>query len=130
MEVTKVIGIGIIGVFLCSLVKNYRPELGVGVALAVGTVIFAMSMPAFSEAVFAIYEICESSPVLSEYIKTIVKITGIAYITQFSAELAKDAGEGAVAKKLEFAGKTAILVLMLPIVKNLLEVLTDTLMSF
>ncbi|MBO5059759.1 MAG: stage III sporulation protein AD [Clostridia bacterium] len=130
MDITKIIGIGIIGIFLAVTVRSYRPELGIGVAIAVGIAIFMMTVPIFAELLSGVYALCENSPISTEYLKIIIKIIGIAYITQFSAELAKDAGEGAVAKKLEFAGKASVLVLMMPIVQNLLDVIIDTLMSF
>ena len=57
--------------------------------------------------------------------KTVIKITGIAYITQSSAELCKDTGEGALAGKVELFGKILICSLALPAVSALIEVISD-----
>lgn len=130
MELTKIIGIGIIGTFLSVTVKSYRPELGIGVAVATGITIFSLIVPEVSKVISDLKDLCEKTGVNSEYFKAIIKIIGIAYITQYSSELAKDAGEAAIAKKLEFAGKIGVLVLMMPIVKNLLDTIISTLMSF
>lgn len=130
MEISKIIGIGIIGTILAVTVKSYRAELGICVAIATGTVIFLAALPQLEEAFAVIEEICEQSEATVEYFKVIVKVIGIAYITQFAAELARDAGEGAIAKKLELAGKVSVLCVMAPVVKNLLNVITSTLMSF
>ena len=47
-----------------------------------------------------------------------------------ASETAKDSGEGAIATKLQFAGKTSVLVVMMPVIRNLITVITNTLMSF
>ena len=74
--------------------------------------------------------ICQQQEITKAYFKIVIKVIGIAYITQFSVELARDAGEGAIAKKLEFAGKVSVLCIIMPTVIDLLEVITSTLMSF
>ena len=130
MEITSLLGIGIIGTIAAVTVKSYRAELGVCVALSAGIVIFAGVLPWLSQTVDALKDMCKDHALVTEYFKLIVKVTGIAYVTQFAAELAKDAGEGAIAKKLELAGKTGIICIIMPTVKNLLTVITDALMSF
>ncbi len=130
MEITKILGVGIIGVFLAVTVRSYRAELGMAVATATGIVIFFMIAPLFNEAVSQLSALCEDSGINVNYFKVIIKIIGIAYITQFAAELAKDAGEGAVSKKIEFSGKVSVIVIMMPVVKNLLDTIVSTLMSF
>ena len=64
----------------------------------------------------------ENANVKTEDFKSIIKVIGIAYITQFSAEIAKDSGNGAIAKKIELGGKISVLIIMLPMIKNLSEV--------
>lgn len=130
MELTKVLGIGIIGTFLAVTVRNYRPELGIGVAAATGIAIFAIIVPQIQSVFDELSKLCESTGINPEYFKVTAKIIGIAYITQYSAELAKDSGEGAIARKIEFSGKISVVLLMMPIVKNLINTIVSTLMSF
>ena len=130
MDIASLLGIGIVGTIVAVTVKNHRAEIGVCVALAVGIVIFVRVLPEISQMLDALEEICEGQDVAEEYFKLIVKVTGIAYITQFASELAKDAGEGAISKKLELAGKIGIICIIMPTVKNLITIITDVLMSF
>lgn len=129
MEVTKIIGIGIVGTILSVLVRTYRPELSVGVAIATALAILGIVLPEFLKLSEEIADIIGNSSLDSGYLATIVKIIGISYLSQFAVELAKDAGEGAIARKIEFGGKISILILMMPIVKNLIEVILGTMMS-
>ncbi len=54
-------------------------------------------------------------------------MVGIAYITQFGAEILRDGGENAIALKVEMAGKVFILGLTIPIVTEFLEVCINAL---
>lgn len=130
MDITKIIGIGIIGTILSVTVKKERPELGLCISVASGIAILALVLPHLQTAVNDMYELCTENGVSSDCIKTIIKITGIAYTAQIAAELAKDAGEGATAKKIEFAGKILILAVIMPTVKNTLNVIISMLYVF
>lgn len=130
MEITKIIGIGIVGTVLCVLVKGYRPEMAIGVAISVGLAIFGIVLPKLSELIGEIYDVSKISGIESGYFKTVVKIVGISYISQFASDIAKDANQTAIARKIELGGKVFILVVIMPVVKNLLNVIMDTLGSF
>ena len=55
------------------------------------------------------------------YVETILKIIGIAYIAEFAAQITKDAGQGAIASKIELAGKILILAMAIPILTVMIE---------
>lgn len=55
------------------------------------------------------------------YVKTILKIIGIAYIAEFASHISKDAGFGAMAAKVELAGKILILAMAVPILMAMIE---------
>ena len=55
------------------------------------------------------------------YVRTILKIIGIAYIAEFAAHISKDAGLRGDGAKVELAGKIIILALAVPIMTALIE---------
>lgn len=55
------------------------------------------------------------------YVETILKIIGIAYIAEFASQITKDAGQAAIASKIEMAGKILILAMAIPILTVLIE---------
>ncbi|MNJ03061.1 Stage III sporulation protein AC/AD protein family protein [compost metagenome] len=57
----------------------------------------------------------------SIYLKTVLKIIGIAYIAEFGAQIVRDAGQESIASKIELAGKVLILVLAIPIISIIIE---------
>ena len=127
MSIGGILGIGLIGAFLAITVKATRPELGLAVGLATSCVIFAVILPEISSVLVGIEELSQTSGVDFARFGVVIKIIGIAYITQFSAEVIKDSGENAIAKKVEFAGKVMILVMIIPILKELILAVLSTL---
>jgi len=130
MDIQTIIGVGIVGTILSVTVKSYRQELGICVSLVTGIFIFLWAARGIGNVFSQLYEICENTGVNIAFFKAAIKMIAIAYITQFASEIAKDSGEGAIAKKIEFAGKVTVLVTMVPIIKNLIDVIVNTLMSF
>ncbi|WP_368652053.1 stage III sporulation protein AD [Ornithinibacillus sp. 4-3] len=59
------------------------------------------------------------------YLNTILKIIGIAYVVEFSANMTKDVGLTALASKIELAGKISILLLAIPIITAVIEALLN-----
>lgn len=125
MNIVTVLGVGIIGALLAVTVRGARPELGMCVALGTGCIIIAYILPYIAGILDEIKLISSSSGVRLEHFASLIKIIGIAYITQFSSEMIKDAGEGAIAKKVELAGKIAVLFLVLPILKGLIGAIVN-----
>lgn len=65
--------------------------------------------------------ISDKSGINYTFISVLLKITGIAFLTEFSVNICKDAGEGAIATKVEMAGKVLIIALSIPIISALLD---------
>ena len=128
MDIFKIIGVGLIGGILSMTVKQYKKEYALLVALATVTVILFFTLDTLETAISQISLITEKSGVDTRYFTAVMKVVGVAYITQFGAEILRDGGgEGAIALKVELAGKVFILGLTLPIVTEFLEVCVNAL---
>jgi len=127
MNISAIIGVGIVGALLAITVKNARPELGIATGIVTGCIIFTLVLPQISALLDEVRFLSEKSGIDFGEFVPVVKIIGISYITQFSAEIIKDSGENAIAKKVEFAGKIAILTILMPILSNLISAIFTTL---
>ena len=96
-------------------------------AMATGAIILLLVMDAALEALGFLQRLGEKFAVDSTLFSTMVKITGVAYIAEFAVQACKDAGEGGTASKIELGAKILILGLCIPIVAQILELLTDVL---
>ena len=130
MDIFKIACIGIIGVFLSMTVREYKPEIGVLTALSTAFLLILYTVPKLSGIIDGVNNLAKTGVIDSFYIKSTVKIIGIAYVTEFASELAKDANEVLLSKKLELAGKITIIAIMMPIITALISAITDTLANF
>ena len=98
------------------LIKNIRPELSVPVSVSAVVIIFSALVPELIKAT-ELTKTYSDSP----YLKTVLKIMCIAYITHFTADICRNSGESALASGVELSGKISVMVLTLPLVGNLVK---------
>ncbi len=127
MDIFKIIGIGLMGGILSMTVRQYRKEYAVLVGLVTVTVILFLTLDTLGDAIEKVRFITESSGVDTRYFTSVMKVVGVAYVTQYGAEILRDGGESAVALKVELAGKVFILGLTMPIITEFLEVCINAL---
>lgn len=125
MNIFSVAVLGIIGAVLAITVKQTRPELGILVSLGACIALLLHTFGMLSNILQGFDEIIAKSGLDESYFKLALKICAIAYITEFSASLCRDAGESAIAAKTEFAGKISVLFLTIPIIQNFLSSISD-----
>jgi stage III sporulation protein AD len=87
----------------------------------VGTTIFLFLIDKISAIMNMLQKMAVQAHVQTIYLETILKIIGIAYIAEFGAQISKDAGQGAIASKIELGGKILILAMAIPILTALIE---------
>lgn len=116
----KIIGVGICTIVVSIVLKQYKPELSVLVNICGGLVIFMLAIDGVSTLVSEFYLI-ENLTSQIEIVKPIMKVLGVGYITEFTANLAEDSGNKSVASKIVLGGKVAICTLALPILKQLIN---------
>ncbi len=87
----------------------------------VGCVIFLFLVDQISSIIRMLERIAINANVNMVYVDTILKIIGIAYIAEFGAQITKDAGQGAIASKIELGGKILILAMAIPILTVIIE---------
>ena len=121
-DIFKIIGIALVGGLLSLTVNQYRKDFAVFVGIAAAVIILMYTAQMLGGVLSAFSVLTERSGVDARYFTAVIKIIGVAYITQFAAEVLRDSGENAVALKVELAGKVFILGLTLPIITSFLEV--------
>lgn len=123
MEILQVVALGLVTAVLVVVVRSQRPELAVLLSTVAGLIIFLMVLGKVAAVVSTVRELADRAGIGMIYLGTIMKIIGIAYIAEFGAQICRDAGEGTLAAKIEFAAKVLILVLAVPIVAAVLQAL-------
>ncbi len=122
MDIEKIIGIGIIAVLLSVLLKNYRPEISVSISIISCAVMLALIGPYFKTVTAFFVDLSRQIGIEMQFMIIVVKVIGIAFITQIGAEICKDAGETAIGTNIETCGKIIIIAMSMPIIYRLFDV--------
>lgn len=126
-EIVKIVGIGIIAVILIIIIKQYRPEFALYISLIAGALILIFAMDKFASIIELLKKICNESGLNSKFLGILLKMTGTAFLAEFAISVCKDAGETALASKVELGSKALVISMSIPIIYNLLEVIINLL---
>ena len=124
MDIIKIIGIGLTSLIIIVIVKQYRPEFVLYVSLAAGILILGMTFDTISQIVGVINDYTNKASIHNKFVIVLLKITGIAILAEFATSICKDAGESAIANKIEVAGKIVVVAISVPVVASLIEIVT------
>jgi len=123
MEIIKIAVIALTGVISAALLKSINKDISLYVILATSVIILIAVLGEISEIFSFIENIYDDITYGREFFPVIIKVLIIAYITDFTAQLCKDAGEGSIGSKVELAGKVIIFYIAMPILTAILEVI-------
>ncbi|MFR2571215.1 MAG: stage III sporulation protein AD [Clostridia bacterium] len=123
MEIIKIIGIGLISLIMIILIKQYKPEFAIYISLLAGVIILIMLVDKLAGIVNLIQSISQKANINSQFLSILIKITGIAFLSEFAVSICKDSGEGAIANKVELGSKIIIISMSIPIISSLLEII-------
>ena len=126
-EVIKIIGIGMISLIIVIVIKQYRPEFAIYISIIAGILILVISLQKMGAIVNLIQSISEKAGIKGEFLSILLKITGIAILTEFAVSVCKDSGESAIASKIEMGSKVIIISMSIPIISSLLELMISIL---
>lgn len=122
MEIIKIIGIAFSAVVIIIIMKQYKPEFTIYVSLIASALILFLLLNKISGIVNLLTSLANKmSGTSQEFLKILIKITGIAFLTEFAVSICKDSGESSIASKVDLGGKIIIITMSIPIISSMLE---------
>lgn len=121
MNIAALVGVGLVAAVLSIVIKQYKPELGIFISLLAGIIILSAILGVLKPAIDTILELVGMAGLDESYGNVLIKALAVCYVTQIASDSCRDAGEGAIAGKVEMAGKAAIIVISLPMFKALVN---------
>jgi stage III sporulation protein AD len=121
--IVKIVGIALVAVVLLAVVRERQPAMGVQLSIAASVMLLWLVVGQIRPILELFQRLSGRAQLNLHYVNTLLKIIAIAYLAEFGAQLCKDAEEGALASKVELAGKVMILLLSIPIIVAVVELL-------
>lgn len=126
-DVIKIIGIGLLALIIIVILKQYKPEFAIYVSMIAGVLILVLSIQKLTGIINLLQSLANKTYTNKSFLSILLKITGIAFITEFAVSICSDAGEKAIASKIEIGSKVIIIAMSIPIITSLLELVIEIL---
>lgn len=120
-------GIALTAVMLAKMLERYAKEQAMLLTLLTGALLTAAAVTMMTPVTEQIDALLSNAGLVPQQTACITKAIGICCVTQLASDVCKDAGESAMASAVMIAGKTALLVLTLPLILPLRQILEEVL---
>ena len=125
MEIVRIAGVGLIGAVISIIIRRSKPEFSMMIPIVISFTVLAGVLPYLKEIIGELGSLSESVGINGAYMAVIIKIIGVSYLASISAELCRDAGEKAIAAKIELGGKLIILAMSAPVITRMLDLVRE-----
>ncbi len=120
-EVWKIMAICVLGTAFSLVLRQKSAEFSFVVVVVTAIIVITFVLKSIAEPIELIFKKLNDSGVKTEYFKIALKAVGVAYITDFIADVSRDAGQTSIASKAELVGKAVIFLLSVPVLMSVLE---------
>lgn len=125
VELIRVAGIGIVAAILAVIISDKTPEMGMILGVAFGAMALVIAFGKAGAIINVLQESIAHAGIEAKLLVPVLKVTGMAYITQFSVDACRDVGQNAIANKVETVGKIMMLVVAVPIATSLIKIISS-----
>ena len=120
MNEIKMCGFVLCALIICVVFKNLKSEYSLLIRLVITVSVSIASFIIIEPLLSFIDEISKNTSVYN-YVPTLIKALGIALTVQITSDICKDAGEISLGERIELFGKVEILLISIPLVKNIFK---------
>lgn len=106
-----------------------KTQKDIAIALTVMTcsMVMMIAMQYLSEVIGFLWDLSEKCSNQNPFVGTLLKISGVALVTELMCMISADAGNSSLGKATQILGTSVILFLSLPIFKSFLEIIQEIL---
>lgn len=121
MEMTALIALCIITALLALTLRGQRPEFAMLLSLGCGIFVLLALMRQMKEIITGLEKIMSGLSEQSDLTAIILKALGICIVAELGSQCCRDAGEAAIAAKVELVAKAALVLMSMPVFTSLME---------
>jgi stage III sporulation protein AD len=127
VHIFQLVGIGLTATVLVSVLREHVPQFAMIVSILAGIILLTIVVHNMDGIIKSLTSLATEARLDNGFMTTVLKIIGMAYIVEFAAQVARDAGESALGGKIELAGKVGIMILAMPIITDVVQSLVHLL---
>lgn len=121
MSIVQIVLLAVVGALLLMAIREVAPQVSFVLSLFLSAVLLLAALGKVTGLLTPLARLAAEADVNILFFATVLKVIGIAYLAEFGAQVARDAGAGSVAAKVELFGKLSIIVLAIPILTTVVD---------
>lgn len=121
----KAAAVLILAVILGATFEKTEKDLSILLTLAACCIVLTAAVRYFSDVVVFLWELGSGAGYPNGVLERILKISGVALMTEITEMISQDAGKNTLSKAMQFLGNAAILFLSLPLFETFLTVIQE-----
>ena len=125
MSMEKLAAFAVICAVLLVLLRHSRPEQAVIFSILAAVLLMFWLLDDVLPLMEELRQLAELFHFGEQRWQILMKTMGICFLTQTAEDVCRDAGESSLGAKIELAGKAAILLLCLPLFRELLSIAVE-----
>lgn len=127
MELLKIAAVGVTCALIVLYLKNSDSQLAGLATVASGVLLLVLTLGYISDFLALFTSLGDYAQIGGQVIKIVIKILGISYLVEFTADVIDDMGLKSISDKVVFAGKILIITSAFPVIENLIKIVVDLL---
>lgn len=109
------------GALVCAVLRQQRPEMAMGAALAAGAAAIMTCRTDIRQAAMALSALASAAGLDTGYSALMLRACGLALVAEFATQICADAGESALAGRIRLALRLALLTMAAPMIADVLS---------
>lgn len=116
----QIVAVAVVTALAALFLRSVKPDLSFAVLVCGGIVLLLFAVDFLADTIDVLWDIVNVTGLDHNLVKLILKIIGVGYLTEFTAQIVADFGASALSDKVVLCGKLFILLLAVPILQALL----------
>lgn len=125
MSTVTVCAAGVIASVLALVLKRNNSEYSFILTVCTSAIIVTYITGAIVEAISGVDELFSASGMSSSYLTVLLKCVGICFLTEFTCDTCKDAGQAALSNIVLLSGRVFVLISALPLFSQLFSMVAE-----
>ena len=123
----KATAIVVITVILSTAIGKTEKDLSLVLTAVACCVVSILALQIFSDVVSFLWKLCNASEIRMPFVGTLLKIAGVAFVSELVELISMDSGSSSLCKAMDFLGKAVMLSLSLPMFESFFEIVLEIL---
>lgn len=127
MELIKLAAVGVVCSLVVVYLKNSDSQLAGLATVASGVLLLILTVGYAADFLSLLTSLGDYAQTGGQVVKIVIKILGISYLVEFTADVIDDMGLKSVSDKVVLAGKILIITAAFPVIENLIKIVINLL---